>query len=61
MKKKLENRVLKVLGKASVLVAKRTVVSTTRFYSYQPVEDLMVYERMRQLEILESEGSEKII
>lgn len=59
MRKKLENKVLEVLGKASVLVAKGTVVSTTRFYSYQPEEDRIVYEKMEKLRILQSEGSEK--
>ena len=54
MRKKLEGKALEVLGIVSVSVAKRTVVSTTRYYNYQPEEDRIVYEKMKKMKIVKN-------
>ena len=51
MRKKGKDRILAVLGKASIQVAKTMVNSTTRYYNYQPEEDQVVYMKMREREL----------
>lgn len=52
MKKNLQKIAFNTLIKLSVLIAKTTVCSTTRFNMYQPEADYKVYQHMKDKKII---------